>query len=512
MPTLADIIAQGLRAKDVGPVSAQKTTPFRIPLRAPDPWGTAPSMRAQAILGAPIPDVLADMGYPQIKGQLERLPKPVQTALEFVMPSPADLAGGIARRGVRAAVLGKDFLEDVLQRATSKGWRPTPRGVFSRDVPDLQGTVAPDPRLGGIFERTPTQQRTGDERVRDLVDMITNSSYVQQGLEADAIKGLQKGGGIWYNPATLSQTMSPEEFLRYSLTGAGSSNQSSVPNELASNSIITYALKRGLTPDEALEAFSRTVYDVPARVAKETKEMAMPFLSGTTFNAEGLADAGTHYGNVQRALRAGIILPTELTSGAWKLPSYLAHRLGMGGLDPLMPGVFPALDTHEKTRQFQLALDPASDVATGVTELLQRMYPDKDLIFKPKGTGGVVPRIRGQFDKKTQKWTKVIPELTTTNDEYRKLGNMYIEGANRLGLPTAGAFQAARWVGGGLETGLKTSPEGDLAQIIEDMLAYSARVRNMRTDPKSLQKYWRRVVEGDDFIVPFHGKGKIPVE
>lgn len=409
-------------------------------------------------------------------------------------------------------------------------WKPTSRGVFPRDVPDIQGTVAPNPQLENIFAKTSHQQKgkTGD-RVSELVRLVADSPFVQKGLIADAKRGITRGGGQWYNVNPI-RTVTPDDvYTRWNTAGAGASSQSSVNNELVTNAILQTAMREGIPLRDALDIFMQQVYKLPAgewtrltaaktagssRAAKAIEKLqaqgvAAPFLSGFA-DASGRIKAGTHMDNVQRGFARGLILPKDYTTGAWKLPEYESHRLGVGGLNPLQSGVFPPLDTHEKTRLWQLALNAKNPDSRLVRDMLRQQYQDKGLVYAEKGTGGLVPRIRGK-KRPTGTYEMILPELTSTNDEYRTLGNLYLRGAQKMGLPTAGAFQAARWVGGGLETGLKSAPFGDLTQIIEDMLLYSAQRRGKPTSPQALQKYWKDVSAGKDYLVPFTGSGAPPV-
>lgn len=473
-------------------------------------------------------------------------PRPtVERVKQAVLRGAATVVNkGLGALGVREAPASADELAGnlmgtvgplaapaaVTMAGSLRQWKPTSRGVFPRDVPDIQGTVAPNPKLENIFAQKKAQQKGKmGERVSNLVRLVADSPFVQKGLVADAEKGVRRGGGQWYNVNPI-RTVTPDDvYTRWNTAGAAASAQSSVNNELVTNAILQTAVREGIPLRDALDIFMQQVYKLPAgewtrltaakaagnaRAIKAIKNLqaqgvAAPFLSGFE-DAAGRIKAGTHMDNAQRGLAAGLILPVDYTTGAWKLPSYEAHRLGVGGLDPLQFGVFPALDTHEKTRLYQLALNPKNPDSRAVQQELRRLYKNKSLVYTEKGTGGIVPKIRGK-KRATGTYEMILPDLTATNDEYRTLGNLYISGAKKLGLPTAGAFQAGRWIGGGLETGLKSAPFGDLTQIIEDMLLYSAQRRNMSTSPRALQKYWQNVSEGKDYLVPFTGSGAPPV-
>lgn len=501
MPTLQELITQALRAKNVGAVNA-------------DPYG---KLQAEYDYASQLPVF--------IQAGLQRVPEPVRPIAELLAPSRADLvtmgASKVGRGLARAAGLGGTVKDAILGTGVRRMAQPPTwlksRGVFERNVPDLQGTVEADPRMAGVFAQTPTQKKTGTPRVGELTQIIADSPAVRKGLEADIEKGMGLGGPEWYNSAPILSRLDPETFRRFTLIGGGASAQSPVNNELVSVGLINYALKRGLTPTQALDEFGQAVYGLePGQLAalrqaiKEgsdkagkpvtdaakaaanyirKKDLKMPFLSADKFTT------------AERALASGVLLPSEMTSGAWKIPHYAGHRLGYGGLNPAITGVFPALDTHEKTRLFQLAMADR-DTQAAVLNLLRK--EGREIKIAEKGTG-LIPKVRqaGQFD---------MPELTSTNDEYRLLGNLYVDAANKFGLPTAGAAQAARWLGGGTATGLKSAPEGDLPQIIEDLLMYSAQRRGMPDDPASLRRYFERYASGDEFLVPFTGAGAPPIK
>lgn len=333
-------------------------------------------------------------------------------------------------------------------------WKPTSRGIFDREeLQDMQGTVASDARLV-----PPVGPRASSSM---LTDAITTSPEVRAGLRADAERGLRMGGDRWYDLSPIRryieergtpEMMSFEDFNR---VGAGASMQNSVPSEISASSILNFARKRGLPLEEAKQIFLR-----------ETGTDLLPMLTGM------------HRSVGEKAIDAGALLPEDPFGANWKVPMYADKRLGGGGtLDVDAPGALPALDTHEKRRILQLARqDPK------VAKLMREL---------------------GVFDEDH------VPVINSA--DYRELGGMYVDAAREMGLPTAGTFQAGRWVGGWDQTGLKSPPFGDYTQILEDLITYSAQRRGMPSDPESLKSYFDRVLQGDDFIVPFTGKGAIPV-
>lgn len=351
-------------------------------------------------------------------------------------------------------------LQQVLEARTAPAasvperWKPTPRGILNRDgLRDMQGTVPSDPRL--VAAEGPRA------RSSMLVDAIATSPQVQAGLRADAERGFRMGAERWYDMSPLRRfieerggpgTISFDDFTR---VGSGASMQNSVPSEISASTILNFARKRGLPLKEAKRIFLR-----------ETGTGKLPMLTGM------------HRKVGEKAIDTGALLPENLLGANWKVPMYADKRLGGGGiLDVDAPGALPALDTHEKRRLLQLA----------------RQDPQVAKLMKELGV----------FD---------LDHVPIKNAaDYRALGGMYVDAAREMGLPTSGTFQAGRWVGGWDQTGLKSPPFGDYTQILEDLITYSAQRRGMPSDPQSLRRYFDRVLTGDDFIVPFTGKGAIPV-
>ena len=51
------------------------------------------------------------------------------------------------------------------------------------------------------------------------------------------------------------------------------------------------------------------------------------------------------------------------------------------------------------------------------------------------------------------------------------------------------------------------SPQGDYVQHVEDMILYSAIVTGHDTSPKGLKEYFRKVLDGETFFVPWYRQG-----
>lgn len=326
-------------------------------------------------------------------------------------------------------------------------------GVFDRNVPDMQGTVPSDPRIA-----IPDQARA---TVHPLIEAMLDSKTVPKGLDGDVAKGLEMGGRSWYNLAPIRGLLEELGGTHYSFEdlqhlGAGSSMQNSVPSEISAASIIGYARKRGLSLEEAKKIFRQ-----------ESGSDIMPMLTG---GHQQVASGG---------IENGAILPANPAMANWKVPNYADKRLGGGGLlDADAPGGLPAIDTHEKRRLLQLAMD----------------NPRLAKIARQTGVAA----------------DDHIP--ITNAQDYKALGSLYVDGAKRMGLPTSGAYQAGRWTGGWDKTGLKSPPTGDYTQLLEDVLKFTAQRRGIDDSPAGLRDLFKKFANGDAFLNPWMGKGPIPLK
>lgn len=174
--------------------------------------------------------------------------------------------------------------------------------------------------------------------------------------------------------------------------------------------------------------------------------------------SQGAWIAPTHDVVFQRYLQEGIINPPSPASGSRKIAQYARQKLGESGGPGRGGGT---IDTHEGKA-----------------------------LLQPVGAE--------RYD------------VRKTGAEYEQMADVYREGGSRLGVPSE-SYQAGRWIGGGPLTGL-VSPMGDYVQHLEDTLLWSAIQMGLPTDPASLRRYWERVAQGQDFILPFHGKKGFPME
>lgn len=365
------------------------------------------------------------------------------------------LAPGLSAAG------GLPFMAGSTGRAPVERWTPTSRGIFDRDVPDIQGTLAPDPRLDIA------QYGTDRQRLSPLVEAIVDSpKAVSRVLDEDAERGMIMGGPEWYNlgpiKAFLEARSGMPTFRDWNTMSAAASQSNSVPGEISAASIIAFAKANGLSLDEA-KVVARRMF------GSESDDGLLPLIYGSH---QDIGEQGVARGNV--------ILPADVRSEAWKIPGYEHGRAGGGSADRSAAGSFPALDRHERYR------------------IMQAIAGDRRLSKLARELGLDLSDPKQQLPLRNVK-------------DYRAISDLYNAGAKRFGLPTANAYQAARWTGGFDATGLKSPPYGDFVQALEDMLLYNAQRRGMRTDQRSLQGFAENVFRGTDMLMPWTGSGPIPI-
>lgn len=338
-------------------------------------------------------------------------------------------------------------------------WQPTSRSIFDRDVPDMQGTLPGDPRLAIA------QYGTSRQRPSPLVEALVQSDTPRRLLDEDASRGMGMGGPEWYNLAPIRAFIESRQnmptFRDWNTISAAASQSNSVPGEISAQSIIAFARANGLSLEEAKDIARRTF----ASQTGQTKGK-LPLIYGSHMD---IGEEGLRRGNV--------ILPSNPQESSWKIPGYEHGRAGGGGLDINAPGTFPALDRHERYR------------------LMQAVNEDP-----------MLSRLAQELNVKTD---DMLP-LRNVKD-YQLVSGLYTEGAKRFGLPTANAYQAARWTGGFDATGLKSPPYGDFTQALEDMILFNAQRRGLKTDPKSLRQFTENVFRGQDMLMPWTKSGPIPI-
>lgn len=386
------------------------------------------------------------------EGAAQLRQRPGETAAMLGLIGAEGLAPGLSAAG------GLPFMAGSTGRAPVERWTPTSRGIFDRDVPDMQGTLPPDPRLDIA------QYGTDRQQLSPLVEAIVDSPRaVSRVLDEDAERGMIMGGPEWYNlspiRAFLEARYGMPSFRDWNTMSAAASQSNSVPGEISASSIIAFAKANGLSLEEA-KAVARRMF------GSESEPGKLPLIYGSHQN---IGEQGIERGN--------IILPADVQSEAWKIPGYEHGRAGGGSVDRRVAGSFPALDRHERYRIMQ---------AVARNPRLKKLALELGMDLEDQ-----------------------LP-LRNVKD-YRAISDLYNAGARRFGLPTANAYQAARWTGGFDATGLKSPPYGDFVQALEDMILYNAQRRRMKTDPRSLQNFAENVFRGTDMLMPWTGSGPIPI-
>jgi hypothetical protein len=310
--------------------------------------------------------------------------------------------------------------------------------------------------------------------VSPLAEGIAESPIVRDGLLADIDTGLREGGESWYElgpvKASFDEMGDPEGFQRWINAGGSASIQNPVPNEISLASILLFAQKRGLSFDEALAEMQRQIPGAPRPLANKA--------------------------NLEHFLRAegqGRHIPRSPSTADRKVPWYSQNKEG-GSLESMA-----ALDTWERRALLEAAKkDPKLAKLAGEAEkagLAEHMASMEQL------------RVRQGRSGRTRSYTPRTPEVAIPMRnalDYEALSKPYQVLAKELGLPSTGVAQAGRWIGGMGRHNMK-SPPGDYVQLLEDAIYSSAANRGLDTGPKALRDYWKRVAQGQDFLLPPSG-------
>lgn len=345
---------------------------------------------------------------------------------------------------VVASISPSAELEGAPNVITRDTWKPTSRGVFDRGVPDIQGTRESDPRL------RPPSETAFKGKMGKLVEAMLNSKTIPKALDREIEVGRDLGGPEWYNlapiEASLAETPDAMSFAEFNATGAGSSIRNTVPNELAAQSVINWARKRGVPLSEAKAEYARLF-------GKRPQIMDL------------------HFNTASRGAEEGAALPFDPNSEGWKVPSHGDKRMGGGAsMDVNEPGGMPALDAMERN-MLMGAIRDNPRLAKLARE--QNAFADYH--------GGVLP-------------------IGSVRD-YQGASQLYSDATKRADLPTVGATQASRWLGGKfLRPDAGTVARGDFTQITEDQLLHTAKALGKDTSPAGLRKLWGAVAKRDAMI------------
>jgi len=345
---------------------------------------------------------------------------------------------------LNAPVMGAPYVRPTDMTASDRTY-----GLFDPAAPRLEATGTVDPLYA---ERAAPRART-----RPFFDALRRSRGLRNILDADVVRGLaQLDGRPWYELGGLRQFAEelgdPDLFRRWNIIGSAASAQNSVPNEMSLASIINWANRRGITDyEEAGDAFRRI-----------TGSDNLPLISQGHFDA------------AQTGLERGLLLPSSdgaihYNAASWKTPSYFQARQGAGN-------AMATLDTHERRRIWQYVM---------ANRNLRR------LALNPE-TGFTAAQIRNAEN------TLPIRNLP----DYQAVSEIYERGANRFGLPSAAAYQAPRWTGGGVLTGLESNPTRTYQELLADQVLHTARQRGMDTSPAGLRRLLGNVLRGEEMLLP----------
>jgi hypothetical protein len=325
-----------------------------------------------------------------------------------------------------------------------------------------RGAIGWQPTSRGVFDRNSSTVLQGQAQIdprlearmprgeaSELSQAVADSRVVREGLRSDMEAGLPLGGDIWYEHGPVQDVLGEEGLRRFNLARGSGSIQNPTHNELATASGLLFGDAQGLGSMADIRAAHREMYPREAKL----------------WGSEGT------FTNYRNALEAGAQLPATPGSAERKVPWY-THGLEGGSLTG---GV--ALDTHERRRLTQLA---ATDKK--VKKLLKQLG---------------ITDVTG---------VRAEPLPITNALDYELLSEPYRRLAQEMGLPSAQAAQAGRWIGGGKFTGLKSQPMGDAMQTLEDGLLHTSMTRGLPTDPASLSKLFERLATGQDIATPVYGK------
>lgn len=323
-------------------------------------------------------------------------------------------------------------------------------GLFDPDAPTLQATREADPLYAG---------RRSSGKTNPFYEAVARSERLRRTFDADVIRGLKLlEGRPWYELGGLQQMTDPDDFRRWNIIGSAASSQNSVPAEFALASLINFAGKRGVWDfEEAMDLYRQTLGMGP--------DDPINFLRSQD-----------HFDRARLGLERGLLLPSKkgdihYNSASWKTPSYMQARMGASDM-------LATIDTHERRRMWQQVM---------ANENLRRLARE-NLTTAQWEAGlrdGVIP-IRNRAD-------------------YETLSGIYEAGANRFGFPTAAAYQAPRWTGGGVRTRLESNPTRTYQELLADQVRYTAGQRGMDTSPAGLRRLLGSVLQGNQLLLPFPG-------
>lgn len=419
--------------------------------------------------------------------------------------SPEEIAalpeGAHAALAARAAAEVPSAIEAPMLNVGA-GEPPVKGLIFNHDVPDMQGTRMADdalliPQVNG---------RGNPLEVSDLHHAINESDIVRNEM-GELGRNSTGRMGRWYDPAPIldwfrrNQEPGMLTFDQFTNLGATASSRNTVPNELASSSVLARMLLYGETPEEAMQYFrSQGLFgDVQD-------------IFGTKVQSPTLMDS--HIGPAKRVIEEGRLLPVNPTGDYWKTPTYAHGRLGGGGLeDPrTTAGMSPPMDAHA-TRGISYAMSKDEDLM----RLLDRIAGSTHMknVTGPRGGRSRV-RVPDRPDfvemQAALKSGGPLPGFPFKNAaEYVHTGVPFTTLAHDLGEKTAHGAQARAWEGAGNLTGLVSEGGLTYPQLLERSIASTLYRRGMPVNEETGNSLLRGVLKGEDTLWGWGTWNKAPM-
>jgi hypothetical protein len=471
MASWLDLLMGGQAPVMAGPPDQQPSSPF-VPQQMVQPpvFARAPQLAEDVAAGVAQPLLGAGnyLGGLMQGSQQFNWPDVIQhgAALAMAMaPGPKGerigaglergLAEALAARGVTPeglAIPGAAFKKTAAQ--AMEDVQALPKGSGPMDL-----TSAP----GVPVAQTPLERYVPPRGVSARVQDALQNPDVHQGVSDSIQKGIELGADKWYHNDAINRsfvdTLGPDEgpqaFRQYMQAVGATSPRSDVPTNIRNASYYyTVMQNHGVLPEQLPYPYGHVAQNLHRQNFENIR-------SGTSAGA---------------AATGGIdVLQNP------KPPSFIENLTGN-----LEPGT---IDTHAFRNVGMRTQDPRF-LATSITDIAR---PNAG----PESLQARFGELNDKGDKVTYRPQKLFNEGKLTMDELQKMPafwdsqpkaneyaaieNFYRDMGRKHGLPTADA-QAAAWAGGGDLTGLGTTPDKTFAQMMNERVLYTAKVRG--EDPK----------------------------
>lgn len=220
-------------------------------------------------------------------------------------------------------------------------WTPTPRGILDRTGFDPNYRMQPNTNT--LFDATGKE----DPVLAEAMD----NRRLQNLMERQVNLGLQLGGEGFYNLKPLAdayeETDGPITFKDYVGASSAGSIQAPLPQEMANASILLFAMRNGMSYQEAVDEMLRRY----------------PMSQKPWFG-------GTHTYKFDEYRTTGSINPKGPAEGARKVPRYYRQKLGESQTPAEMLSAEnqqgPVIDTHEsKAALWPVGMERYIDSMTG---------------------------------------------------------------------------------------------------------------------------------------------------